>query len=73
MRYLNSTTASSGEFEINFKCEPFAYGKTISLDLKSGVNAIDYKGTAETPTYIRLKNTGSTTINKIVITEVRRS
>lgn len=60
------------EFELNFTCEPFAYGRTLSVPIKKGVNAMKYAGTAETPCLIILKNTSSTNIQNLTITAVKR-
>ena len=54
--------ADAKQFTVTFICEPFAYGKTTTLDLSRD---IQYAGTASTPTRIELKNTGSTAITKV--------
>lgn len=54
--------ADAKQFTVTFICEPFAYGKTTTLDLSRD---IQYAGTARTPTRIEIKNTGSTAITKV--------
>ena len=56
--------------ELTFTCEPFAYGKTITQPLTNGNNPIEYKGTAETPCLIVLKNTGTETITNVQLTAI---
>jgi len=58
----------AGHFELDFVCEPFAYGETVIQPISFGNNGIDYRGTAEAPTLIILRNTGSTPINTIMLT-----
>ena len=60
------------EFELVFTCEPFAYGASVTAPIKSGRNAINYKGTAETPCMIVLKNTSKTNVINITITAIKR-
>lgn len=54
--------ADAKQFTLTFVCEPFAYGKTETLDL---TQSIDYTGTASTPTRIEIHNTGSAAITKV--------
>lgn len=63
---------SMREFELSFVCEPFAYSETISKKMTRGLNKLAYKGTAETPTKIIIKNTGSAAIKNITITATKR-
>ena len=58
------------EFTLEFVCEPFAVGKTITQPLTNGNNPIEYKGTAETPCLIVLKNTGTETITNVQLTAI---
>ncbi len=60
------------EFDLNFICEPFAYGKTVSMPIRKGTNHMRYEGTAETPCMIVLRNTSSTNIQNLTITAVKR-
>ena len=61
------------EFELDFIAEPFAYGETVIQPIKSGVNTIQYKGTAAAPCTIILKNTSTTTAKNITITAIKRN
>ena len=60
------------EFELVFTCEPFAYGASVATQIANGRNVIGYKGTAETPCMIVLKNTSSNNIVNITITAIKR-
>lgn len=64
---------SMRDFELNFTCEPFAYGRTIQYQIYGGSNVIKYAGTAETPCTIILRNTSTSNIQNIKITAVKRS
>lgn len=64
---------SMRDFELNFICEPFAYGKTVSVPIQRGRNPIEYAGTAKTPCTIILKNTSTHNIANLKITAVQRS
>lgn len=61
------------EFELNFTCEPYAYGNSVSTPLRNGRNNILYKGTAETPCTIILRNNSAGNIANVRITAVKRS
>ncbi len=61
------------DFELNFTCEPFAYGNTVQMPISGGRNAIKYAGTAETPCTIILRNTSTSNIQNIKITAIKRS
>lgn len=60
------------EFELVFTAEPFAYGASIATHINNGRNVIDYKGTAETPCLIVLKNTSKQNVVNITITAIKR-
>ena len=60
------------EFELEFICEPFAYGKEVVKPLILGENTLNYEGTANTPTIIRIKNNGETDLKNLVLTVKRR-
>lgn len=63
-----------GEFTLTWVYNPpFAFGKTVTLPIASGENAIDYEGTAETPCTIVLRNTSLSDVVNITITAVKRS
>lgn len=56
-------------FSLSFICEPFAYGETLTESFTDRHFTPSYKGTAETPTYIVIRNTGSGNVVNIQITE----
>lgn len=60
------------EFTLDFICDPFAYRTAVTLPLKAGMNPIAYRGTAETPCVIVLRNDGETDIQNITLTAIRR-
>lgn len=60
------------DFELVFTAEPFAYGPTVTTPIANGRNVIDYKGTAETPCVIVLKNTSANDIQNVTITVTKR-
>ena len=64
---------SMRDFTLNFTCEPFAYGETVTTALTDGRNRITYNGTAETPTVIVLKNASETEATNVTITAIKRS
>ena len=66
---LNGYT-SDGEFELNFLCEPFAYGVQNIVPIKQGINPIEYTGTADSPTLIILKNPNPFPITRLTVTAV---
>jgi len=69
--YSRGIGTTDGSFELNFICEPHAYGTTKLIQLFSDT-AISYAGSATTPTVLTIKNTGTTNINSIQITVRRR-
>lgn len=56
------------EFTLNFICDPFAYGRRVVGPLPE---PIEYAGTAPTPTYIQVINTGTTAIRGVTMTICR--
>lgn len=64
---------SMREFELVFTCEPFAYGETKTLPLSDGRNAVAYRGTADAPCTIVLKNISESDIINVTITAIQRS
>lgn len=64
---------SARDFELNFTCEPFAYGASVQVPIHGGRNVVKYAGTAETPCTIILRNTSNRNIQNIKITAVKRS
>lgn len=61
------------EFELSFVCEPFAYCENVTTALTDGRNRIAYKGTAETPAVIVLRNASDDEIANVTITAIKRS
>ena len=63
-------------FELIFICEPFAYQNTLTESFRKTGNAPvfypDYPGTAPTPTYIVIKNTGNRNVSNIRIIQTDR-
>ena len=55
-------------FTLTFVCDPFACGTDVSAVFTNRYTP-NYQGTAPTPTVIRIRNTGSTTIHTIHITQ----
>lgn len=61
-----------GSFTLTWSCNPpFAFGRTITMPIASGVNPIDYQGTAETPCVIVLKNLSARDVLNVTITAIR--
>lgn len=60
------------QFEFNFVCEPFAYGADVRESIQYGSNNVPYNGTYEAPSVITIKNTGTTAINNLRITTIRK-
>lgn len=61
------------EFTLSFICEPFAFGRTVTQPIASGRNTVEYRGTAETPCVIVLRNTSKINAQTVTITAVKRS
>lgn len=61
------------EFSLSFICEPFALGRTVTTPIHSGVNPIAYRGTAETPCVIVLRNLSRANVQTVTITAIKRS
>lgn len=62
-----------GGFSIVFACNPpFALRPNEEHSISTGVNDVNYLGTAETPCVIILKNTTENPIQNIVINQIRR-
>ena len=67
---LEQLRNTANRFVLTLICEPFAYGQTVTKPF-SGLNyAPEYPGTAETPTYIEIVNTGSQPVTNIRITQI---
>ena len=59
-------------FELEFTCEPFAYRNTFTEFFENRRYNPNYQGTATTPTYIVIENTGSGNVTNIRITQTDR-
>ena len=64
---------SMREFTLSFICEPFAFGRTVTQPIASGENRVDYRGTAQTPCVIVLKNPSGSAAQTVTITAIKRS
>jgi len=56
------------EFTLPLRCEPFAYTDQNALPITDGNNPIDYRGTAETPTLIVIRNPNDFPVSNITLT-----
>ncbi len=63
---------ATGEFTVNFICEPFAYREQTIMNIATGINPVKYNGTAETPTLIIIKNNNSFAVTNIQLTLKKR-
>ena len=60
-------------FTLEFVLEPFAYGEAVSEPFVNRRYKMNYKGTAPTPTYIVIENTGSGNARNIqIVQSIRR-
>lgn len=64
---LECLRKKGNRFTLNFILEPFAYGETKTESFTNRLYVPSYKGTANTPTYIVIQNTGSVNITNIQI------
>lgn len=60
------------DFTLSFICEPFALGRTVTMPIHSGENAVAYRGTAETPCVIVLRNLSDGGVQEVAITAIKR-
>jgi len=61
------------EFSLSFICEPFAFGRTVTQPIRSGENRVEYRGTAEAPCVIVLRNLSGADVQTVTITAIKRS
>ena len=61
------------DFALSFVCEPFAFGRTVTIPVRSGENRVEYQGTADTPCVIVLRNLSDANVQNITITAIKRS
>lgn len=66
---LECLRVKGNKFTLNFLLEPFAYRETITEPFVDNKYYPAYKGTADTPTYIVIRNTGSGNAVNIQITQ----
>jgi len=59
-------------FTLPFLCEPFAYGRQVTEDIKTGANPIEYRGTAQAPTLFVIRNPNDFPVTNITISAVRQ-
>lgn len=70
---LDILRKAGNRFTLEFVLDPFAYGGTVSEPFVNRRYRMNYKGTAPTPTYIVIENTGSGNARNIRITQsIRR-
>ncbi len=63
-----------GQFTLTWVCNPpFAFGRTVTQPIASGQNRVGYRGTAETPCVIVLKNPSGSAAQTVTITAIKRS
>ena len=63
-----------GQFTLTWACDPpFAFGRTVTVPLVMGANQVDYRGTAEAPCLIVLRNPSDREARTVTITAVKRS
>ena len=67
---LERVGTTQKHFTLEFTCDPFAYGQTVTRKLSSGENPLQYQGTARTPSLIVLRNTGGAPIQNLQITAI---
>jgi len=63
---------SGRNFTLPFICDPFAYGPQQIIPITDGNNPIEYKGTAESPTLIIIRNPNPYPVSRITLTAVQR-
>ena len=59
-------------FILEMICDPFAYGDRISIPLQHGITPITYRGTAETPTMIIIRNPNNFAVSNISVTAIQQ-
>lgn len=64
--------AESGRIQLIFEAQPFALGNTITAPLASGINLMDYRGTAPAPCLIVLRNDNDFAVNNVTITVTKK-
>lgn len=59
--YIERIVRQMKRFDITFTCDPFAYGRQITVNWNAAVHNPTYLGTGRTPTYIAITNTSQRT------------
>jgi len=59
-------------FILPMLCEPFAYGRQVTEPIRTGANSIDYRGTAQAPTLLIIRNPNDFPVTNITISAVRQ-
>lgn len=59
-------------FDLEFKCEPFAYREQTFDTIEQGTNKLKYYGTAKAPCRIEITNHGNVPANKIILSTTRK-
>jgi len=59
------------KFVLPFHCEPFAFGRQVTQQIRQGDNAIQYSGTIEAPTMLVIRNPNNFPINGISVRAVK--
>lgn len=58
--------------ELEFTCHPYAYGETVTQPIRSGLNRVEYGGTAPAPALIILRNNGDKPIRGISVKAISK-
>ena len=72
-RALEDNRSLNGSFTLEFDCDPFAYSDLKMMEITDGINDVDYRGTAETPTRITIRNPNNFPITGITLTAIKHS
>lgn len=57
---------------LEFTCHPYAYGETVTQPIRSGLNRVEYGGTAPAPALIILRNNGDKPIRGISVKAISK-
>ena len=71
-RWGERAQTRGGTFILPLVCEPFAYGPQVIKPITRGNNPVDYRGTADTPTLIIIRNPNNFWVRDIVLTVTER-
>jgi len=59
------------QFEIPMRCDPFAFGPQEIQKIHTGINAMEYSGTAEAPAQIIIRNPNPHPVTRIRIVGIQ--